>query len=468
VTGLRGQATQGATFMAAREGVGVAIGLVGVVLLTRLMGPAAYGVYAAAVALLGYLTSLGQWGLRVQLVSRPVEPEPDEYKQAFTLLVLLGVLGMAVGFVAAPVFESWSRIHGLALPVRVLITALPGMLAVQVPRSQLERRIAYRQIATVELISQLTFYAIALPAAFLRMGVWAPVAGLWGQQLVIWVLVSIAAGFRPRLHWEAGRVSNMLRQGFQFTVASWLWQARSLVNPLIVGHFLGATGVAFVDLAVRFADNLSFLRSTASRISLPILSQLQLEAGRLVRTIEEGTRWQMLPLGLGFVAFTWLAPFAVPLVFGSEWSPVLRLLPFVAFGYLTNTLFSLQVSGLFVLRRYLDVAAVHLVHLSLFALAAAVLVPRVGLIGYGFGEIAGTAAYVLLHLIFSRVVQRPDYRVVGVWWIAFSAACFVQPIGWWMAIPLLILLVSPGFWRQVRELLRQWSVAWARPTAGNG
>jgi PST family polysaccharide transporter len=300
------------------------------------------------------------------------------------------------------------------------------------------------------------------------MGVWAPVAGLWGQQLVIWLLLSLSARFRPGLHWEAGRVSTMLRQGFQFTVASWLWQARSLVNPLIVGHFLGATGVAFVDLAVRFADNLSFLRSTASRISLPILSQLQFEAARLVRTIEEGTRWQMLPLGLGFVAFTWLAPFAVPLVFGSEWSPVLRLLPFVAFGYLTNTLFSLQVSGLFVLRRYLDVAAVHLVHLSLFALAAAVLVPRVGLIGYGFGEIAGTGAYVLLHLIFSRVVQRPDYRVVGVWWISFSAACFVQPIGWWMAIPLFLLLASPRFWRLVRELLRRWSEAWARPTAGNG
>jgi PST family polysaccharide transporter len=241
-----------------------------------------------------------------------------------------------------------------------------------------------------------------------------------------------------------------------------------LVNPLIVGRFLGATGVAFVDLTVRFADNLGFIRSTASRISLPILSQLQLEKARLVRTIEEGTRWQMLPLGVGFVAFVWLAPFAVPLVFGSDWSPVLTLLPFVALGYLTNTLFTLQVSGLLVLRRYIDVAAVHLVHLGLFAVTAAVLVPRVGLIGYGYGEIAGLAGYVLLHIQFSRAVQRPDYRVVGVWWIAFGAACFVQPVGWWMAIPLLILLASPGFWRSVRDLLQRWSQAWARPTAGNG
>jgi PST family polysaccharide transporter len=164
----------------------------------------------------------------------------------------------------------------------------------------------------------------------------------------------------------------------------------------------------------------------------------------------------------------WLAPFAVPLVFGSDWSQVLILLPFVAFGYLTNTLFTLQISGLFVLRRYLDVAAVHLFHVSLFAVTAALLVPRFGLVGYGYGEITGTAAYLLLHLLFSRVVQRPDYRVAGVWWAAFSAACFVRPIGWWMAIPLVILLASPGFWRQVRELLRQWSGAWAQPTAGNG
>jgi hypothetical protein len=84
------------------------------------------------------------------------------------------------------------------------------------------------------------------------------------------------------------------------------------------------------------------------------------------------------------------------------------------------------------------------------------------------GEIGALAAYVLLAPLFSRAVKGPDYRVAGVWWIAFRAARFVWPAGWWMAIPLLILLASPGFWRLVRELMRQWSEAWARPTVGNG
>jgi PST family polysaccharide transporter len=190
---------------------------------------------------------------------------------------------------------------------------------------------------------------------------------------------------------------------------------------------------------------------------------MQLDPARLHRTVMEGTRWLLLPLGFAFVAFVWSSPVLVPLVFGTEWTPVLSVLPFVAFGSLAEALVSLQGSALYVLRRYLDVAGVNLLHVTLFGLAAWFLVPRIGVIGYGFGEVAGSLAYLLLHVRYTRWVQRPSYRVSGVWWGAFGAACFAEMVGWWMALPLLGVVCSPGFWREVRTLVGRWSEGWGRP-----
>ncbi|MBC7671326.1 MAG: polysaccharide biosynthesis protein, partial [Polaromonas sp.] len=45
---LRAQVVRGSAFLVIRQGVGVVIGVAGILLLTRLIGPAAYGTFAAA------------------------------------------------------------------------------------------------------------------------------------------------------------------------------------------------------------------------------------------------------------------------------------------------------------------------------------------------------------------------------------------------------------------------------------
>jgi PST family polysaccharide transporter len=168
----------------------------------------------------------------------------------------------------------------------------------------------------------------------------------------------------------------------------------------------------------------------------------------------------MLPLGLALVVFAWVAPAAIPFVFGQLWSPALDVFPFIAFGYLAHALVTMQISALFVVRRHLEVAAVHALHLCMFAATAAVLVQRIGVVGYGAGEMAATLPFIWVQRVASRQFASPIHRTAVVWFIAFGAACFVRLIGWWMAIPLLLVLVSPSFWRDLRRLVRLWLDAW--------
>src|SRR3989475_10700654 len=60
----------------------------------------------------------------------------------------------------------------------------------------------------------------------------------------------------------------MLSFGIGFTSSMRVWQLRTLVNPLLVGRFASADGVAFVALAVRIAEALGTLRLAAGRMGV--------------------------------------------------------------------------------------------------------------------------------------------------------------------------------------------------------
>jgi O-antigen/teichoic acid export membrane protein len=454
---LRSRVTESAILLTLREGAGVLIGLIGVVALTRMIGPGNFGLYAAAVAVYGYLNILGQWGLPVFLVRREGEVPDLVLHQAITLAGGLGVVGLISGWLLAPGIEAWARIPGFASVGRMILLALPGALVMQVPRAILGRRLEFKAQAGAELAGQIGFYLAALPLAALGAGVWAAVAGWWAQLAVSWPILYRAAGYRPRLAWDGKLVREMLRDGMSYTAATWAWQARTLVNPLLVGRYVGVAGVGYVDLAVRFVDNLGFVKTAASRVAVAALAQVQQDTARLRSAVGEGARLQVLALGVLLVGFGVAAPWLIPLVFGEEWLSVLVVYPFIALGALAQGLFNMEVSGLYVLRQNAKVLAFHLVHVGLFAGTAVLGLRGLGLVGYGWGEVAAILSYPLLHTMTTRRIGAPSLGVAFVWAAAFACAVFATTLGWWMALPLLGVTLWPRTWRELRRLiLPQW------------
>ena len=181
---LRTQVLRGGTFLVLRQGLGVIIGLGGVLLLTRAIGPEKYGLYAAIINVFGYFQSICQLGIEIFVVRREGEEDAQVYHQAFTLLLLLGVGGMLLSLLGLPLLNQWVRLEGFSSPAQVVFLGLPLILLSQVPLARLERKLDYRRVALIEMGSQLVYYLVALPLAFKGAGVWAPVAGWWTQQIL--------------------------------------------------------------------------------------------------------------------------------------------------------------------------------------------------------------------------------------------------------------------------------------------
>jgi PST family polysaccharide transporter len=303
----------------------------------------------------------------------------------------------------------------------------------------------------IELVGQLVCYLVAFPLAFQGAGVWALIAGWWTQQIQTLGLLYWTTGYRPRFQWDLSLVKQMLGYSLGFSASFWVWQLRTLVNPLVVGRYAGAEAVGYVALAIRMIEILSFVKLATWRISIATLARLQGDRTRLLKAITEGMGLQILALGPLLVIVSWVGPWLLPLVFGPRWLPVIAVYPFIALSYLSNVVFNLHSSALYVLQRNWEVTAFHIVHMVLFAGAAFLLVPRLGLVGYGWAEVVTLASYVVIHFYLVRNIGNPDYRLAGLWWAAFGAALFTSQLGWWTVLGLVVVALWPGTQEKLKD-----------------
>ncbi|PYX91151.1 MAG: hypothetical protein DMG71_20875, partial [Acidobacteria bacterium] len=144
-------------------------------------------------------------------------------------------------------------------------------------------------------------------------------------------------------------------------------------------------------------------------------------------------------------AFALLGPISVPRFMGLRCMPSLQLYPFVAAGVLVNSVFNLQASALFVVGEQWVVLKAYGSHVALLALGTFVLIPRFGLAGYGWADLAACAGYVFLQAGLSRVIGI-SHRKLLPWVVAFTAPLFAHyvPHAWSVVLylPLLAMLMA--------------------------
>jgi PST family polysaccharide transporter len=403
-------------------------------------------------------------GVEVYLVRQPGQLAEDEYHVASTLLLIAGLVLVGLVEAGSVLLSGWVQVEGFQQLLRVLIIALPFQLIATAPTAKLERLLDYRRVAVIELSGQVCYYVVAVPMAIGGCGAWSLVVGWLAQQIGTSVLFHRAARYLPRLRLDWAVVPRMLSYTLGFSMVTWTWQLRALVNPLVVGHFLGAEAVGQIGMAVRIVEALTFVKAIAWRLSAATLSRIQHDKQKLQEAVTLGMELQTLALAPVLLGFAWLGGLFLPQLFGERWSPALDVFPFIAVSYLTNAQFSMHSSVLAVFQRNYENWAFCFTHVILFAAGAAVCVPLTGLIGYGWGEMFALASYYVVHRFAIVVVGSISYRIAAVWWVGIVLGLFWRELGLWaMAMPF-IALMWPESVRHLRTLYLMFrSTLWGVP-----
>jgi len=426
---LKEKALKGGMFLAGRQIVGIVLRLVAVFVVTRIIGPYQYGLSAACLGIFLYVQSFATWGIDVYLLRKPEDLTQEELDQGFSLLLAIGLAFGCAMYVfrgalagAAKMPEVKPMFGVLALSVPFALVYLPAMV-------RLDRALDFKRVSINELVSQTIQYVVAVPLAVAGAGAWSLVLGFVASNVSLCVLTYRAARLRPRLHWDRLLARQMLGYGLGYSSSTWVWQLRSLVNPVLVGRLAGAEAVGYIGLAIRICEVLSFVRSAAWRIAMATLAKLNLDAERLRRSIAEGMRLQTLAVGVPLAGFAIIAPYVMPRAFGARWDPVIRVYPFIALSYLVSSVFNLHSSVLYLLRRNWSVTAFHAVHVLLFAGTAALLVPRINILGYGWAEVMALAGYVIVHYFVQQEIGSPSYGIGAIWCGTATCVFILTAIG---------------------------------------
>jgi PST family polysaccharide transporter len=451
--GLRKLILRGGRLLYVRQVISIALNFLGILVITRVIGPEGYGAYAAAIGIYLYVESLGEAGIEVYLIRQPGEVQVREYHVASFLLLAVGLTSMVVLELSLEMISSWVNVAGVGPLLGVLALSLPVQLVTRAAAARLERSLDYRRITMVGVVSLLANYVVAIPLALIGYGPWSLVFG-WIVSLAFYcVLVHVAARHVPRFAWDVQTARQILSYAFGVWTAQWIWQLRMLANPFIVGPLLGAAAVGQVAMAVRIAEGLAFLRPIAWRLSVATLARIQDEPAKLVKAITEGTQLQTLLIAPLLLGFGWIAGWLVPDIFGRRWTPILEIYPFIALATISNTQFSLHASVLYVKRRNYDVALFNLVNVVIFATGLEIFIPLTGLSGYGWAEMGALASYFLLHRFIRRAVGNPAYKISAIWWVGTALGLFSSRLGTWAIVMPFIALLWPASLQRLRTIL---------------
>jgi O-antigen/teichoic acid export membrane protein len=399
---LKRRASAGVLIVGTRGAAIASVGLVGQVLLARLLVPADFGAVAVGLATVAFVNLLADGGLGAALIRRDEAPTRRELQALTALQVTETVVIAAVVIAVAPALGhvGW---------VTALIVCSTPLLAMQIPgRIVLERALAYRRLAAVEILQVLVFNVWALAWVLSGAGVWGLATAPLARSAVGAVAMAWASPVGiplPRFSWR--RIRALLGFGLRFQAVTALWLVREQGLNLLVAALSGVTTLGLVSIARRVLEVPHLLFGALWRVSFPTMSELVARDERVSPLVERAVGITAVVAGGTLAGLAAAAPGLVPAVFGEPWRSAATILPAACLGLALAG--PVSVAGQGYLYAVGDAATVLRAGVAqtaaLFAVTASLL-PWLGITAVGLGWLAA-------HLVESVLLGRATARRSG-------------------------------------------------------
>lgn len=293
--------------------------------LARLLVPQIFGVYAIVSFIVQFFSIVGEVGLGAALIQRKDQLEQCELSSIFwfqqavawsmAIILILAAPLLVTFYPSLPSVGVWVV---RALAVSLVVSSLKSVSALQ-----LERNLDFKQIAYIDIIESISFYAVAVGFAFAGCGIWSFVIAAICRSAASVVVVFSCSRWRPGFEFDFAAVRQLLRFGIPYQGNNVLGFLKDAVTPIFVGIYAGAAAVGFLDWAKNFAFAPLMLSGTFGRVAFPTFSRIQEYRESLARTVERSIRMLtliMFPITAIMLA---AAPELIQLVYTEKWLPAL-------------------------------------------------------------------------------------------------------------------------------------------------
>ncbi|HEY8466971.1 MAG TPA: oligosaccharide flippase family protein [Solirubrobacterales bacterium] len=387
---LVGAAAGGLRWIAySRVGIELVL-LAAMVLLARLIPPAAFGAFAIVVIVHELAVSLPMEGVGSAIVQRrSISRAHLEGGMLMTLAAGLPMMLLTLA-VAALIVKP---IFGGEVATLIAVTSPYFLIGAvyALPMTVLRRNLDFRRLSIVELSLNASRVAIAVALAIAGLDATALVLGSLGG-----ILVALALALRfapvPGPRWRPEQMRELLPYGGPAALATFAWAGFRNGDYAIVGATLGAAQAGLYWRAYQLAVEYQRKISVAMiQIAFPVLARTQGtdELHELRRRMVHLVTVAVFPL---LACLALLAPTVIPWLFGSAWEDAVVPTQILTLGGVAALLADACGSALMALGRARALLGYGVAHFAAYATAVVIVAP--------YGLVAVAAAAAVVHLIF--------------------------------------------------------------------
>jgi O-antigen/teichoic acid export membrane protein len=289
-------------------------------IVTRLLGPAAIGLYGIVTVTAMTVVGLKRVGVDEAFVAQD-EPEQElEFQRAFTFELAISA-GFALLLCAlAPVVAA---VYGdpRLLPLMAGTAYLPLAFALQAPTWIFFRRMDFVRQRLLQGVVPVVTFVVTVPLALAGVGVWSLVIGPAAGNLAGVVAAVRASPYRLAVRWDPATARRYLR------FSSWVLLAAVAALVVQQGQVLamdldqGLRAVGFVTLAATFARYVDRADQIVTTTIYPAICAIRGRTAALTELFVRSNRATLLWTLPAAAAIVLFAPALAEHVLGPPWEP---------------------------------------------------------------------------------------------------------------------------------------------------
>lgn len=372
-------------------------------LLARILTPEAFGVLATITMVLSFAEVFVESGFQKFLIQYNFESKEQEHNYMtvafWSNLAFSGVVwGIIIVFCDS--LAGFAGNAGLGFPLAVASVAIPLYGIIGIQDCQLKKRLDFKSLFFVRIISAFVPLVVTLPLALAGFDYWSLIIGNIAGLVIRSALLVFLGKFKPRAYFKLSLLKHMLKVGiwtFLDGIALWAtaWIDSLLIAQYMSEYYLGLYKHSSSTITSLFAIVTSALTPVLFS-SLSKLQDNQKEFNKTFLTVQKTLCTFLLPLSVGVFLYR---NFVTDVLFGEKWTEAANIVGIMAVTTAVRTIFvsfyseAYRAKGKFYLPVFLQIADI------------AIIVPACIIsVRYGFWSLVYTRAFIKLDLIIPEII----------------------------------------------------------------
>lgn len=311
--------------------------------LARILAPAAFGVLATITMVLSFAEIFVESGFQKFLIQHNFEDKNQEHcymSVAFWANLSFSVLvwGLVIAF--RNPLAALAGNDGLGFPLALAGVAIPLYGIIGIQNCQLKKRLDFKSLFLVRILSALVPLAVTLPLAILGLGYWSLIIGNIASLLLQSILLVIFGKFKPARCFSWKILKHMLSYGVWSLLDGLACWATAWIDSLMISQFMSDYYLGlYKNSSATITSLFAIVTSAVTPVLLSALSKLQDDRQEFNRTflkMQKTLCTFLLPLSVGVFLYRDLATLVL---FGDQWTEAADIIGVMAVSTAMRTLF---------------------------------------------------------------------------------------------------------------------------------